>query len=65
MIKEVQEKEIAACVKLIRESFATVSNEFGFTEENAPRFTAFATTEDRLRWHLNGEHRPIDRKSVV
>ena len=59
MIKEVQEEEIAACVKLIRESFATVSNEFGFTEENAPRFTAFATTEDRLRWHLNGEHRPM------
>lgn len=59
MIKEVDAKEIAECVELIRESFATVADEFGFTVENAPRFTAFATTEDRLRWHLNGEHRPM------
>ena len=59
MIKEVRENEIAECVKLIKESFATVADEFGFTVENAPRFTAFATTEDRLRWHLRGEHRPM------
>ena len=26
-------------------------------EENAPRFTAFATTEQRLNWHLNVEQR--------
>lgn len=42
---------------MIRESFMTVADEFGFTVENSPRFTAFATTEDRLHWHLNGEHR--------
>ena len=59
MIKEVIENDIAECVKLIRESFSTVADEFGFTIENAPRFTAFATTEDRLRWHLRGEHRPM------
>ena len=59
MIKEVNEKDIAECVKIIRESFATVANEFGFTVENASRFTAFATTEDRLKWHLLGEHRPM------
>lgn len=27
----------------------TVAEEFGITEENAPRFTAFATDEGRLR----------------
>lgn len=59
MIREVGEKDIAVCVKVIRESFITVANEFGFTAENASRFTAFATTEDRLRWHLLGEHRPM------
>lgn len=59
MIREVGEKYIAECVKVIRESFITVANEFGFTAENASRFTAFATTEDRLRWHLLGEHRPM------
>ena len=59
MIKEIAEKDIAECVKVIRESFSTVALEFGFTIENAPRFTAFATTEERLEWHLHGEHRPM------
>ncbi len=59
MIKEIAEKDIPECVKLIRDSFMTVADEFGFTVENAPRFTAFATTEDRLKWHLMGEHRPM------
>ena len=58
MIQEVNEKDIPECVKVIRESFATVANEFGFNNENAPKFTAFATTEERLMWHLFGEHRP-------
>ncbi|MBE5947555.1 MAG: GNAT family N-acetyltransferase [Lachnospiraceae bacterium] len=69
MIKEVNEKDIVECVKIIRESFFTVANEFGFTAENAPRFTAFATTEDRLKWHLLGEHRPMyayyDKGAIV
>lgn len=57
MKKEVQQNELSECVKVIRESFKTVADEMGFTAENAPRFTAFATTEERLNWHLNGEHR--------
>lgn len=59
MIKAVDKKDIVECVKVIKESFATVAGEFGFTIENAPRFTAFATTEERLNWHLVGEHRPM------
>ena len=59
MIKQVNENEISECVKVIRESFSTVAEEFGFTEENAPKFTAFATTEERLKWHLQAEHRPM------
>ena len=59
MIKKVEEKDLAECVKLIRESFGTVADDFGFTVENAPGFTAFATTEDRLRRQLLEEHRPI------
>ncbi len=57
IIREIRPEEIAECVKVIRESFATVAREFGLTEENAPRFTAFATTEERLQWQLNTEHR--------
>lgn len=59
MIIEVNQTDIPDCVRVIREGFRTVADEFGFTAENAPRFTAFSTTEDRLSWHLNGEHRPM------
>ncbi len=46
-------------LSLIKKSFKTVADEYGFTEENAPRFTAFATTDERLYWHMDGEHRPM------
>ncbi len=59
MIKEVKEKDIAKCVNVIKESFTTVANEFGFTVENAPGFTAFAMTEDKLKKQLFEEHRPM------
>ena len=42
MIREVCHEDIPACVNLIKQSFKTVADEFGLTEENAPRFTAFA-----------------------
>ncbi len=59
MIRLMREEEIPACVALIRRSFGTVAEEFGFTVENAPRYTAFATTEERLTWHFHGEKRPM------
>ncbi len=58
-IREISEENIEACVKVIRKSFETVAGQFGFTQENAPRFTAFATDERRIKWHLHGEHRPM------
>ena len=57
MIREVKREDLSTCADLIRKSFQTVADEFGFTRENAPRFTAFATTEERLLWHMDGEHR--------
>ncbi|MBE5861533.1 MAG: GNAT family N-acetyltransferase [Lachnospiraceae bacterium] len=59
MIREIKETEILECVAVIRESFQTVADEFGFTPENAPRFTAFATDEERIRYHFVTEHRPM------
>lgn len=59
MIRKVEQEDIKECVDVIVRSFMTVADEFGFTIDNAPRFTAFATTEDRLNWHFNGEHRPM------
>lgn len=47
MIREVRREEIPKCVELIRKSFQTVADDLGLTAQNAPRFTAFATTEER------------------
>ena len=57
MIKEISINDIPTCVEVIRESFGTVAKDFGLTEKNAARFTAFATTVERLNSQLNGEHR--------
>lgn len=59
MIKEISRNDIPECVEVIRESFITVAKEFGFTKENAPRFTAFSISEERLLWQLENEHRPM------
>lgn len=57
MIKEIDRNNVPECVQVIRNSFLTVAKEFDFTVENAPGFTAFATTEDRLFYQLDHEHR--------
>lgn len=59
MIRSMLESEIDLCVSLIKESNQTVADEFGFTVENAPRFVAFATTNERLIYHMKIEHRPM------
>ena len=58
-IEKIRENDIPDCVKLIRKSFATVAEQFGITVENAPRFTAFATTEERLLRQFTEECRPM------
>lgn len=58
MIRKVRSEDIEACAETIRASFLTVAEEFGFTPENAPRFTAFAVTSERLRLQLD-EGRPM------
>lgn len=59
MIREAKQDDIPACVEVIRKSFKTVADEFGFTPENAPRFTAFATDEGRLTYQMLVEKRPM------
>lgn len=59
MIKEINENDIAECVDVIRRSFYTVAEELGFTIDNAPHFTAFATTQDRLLYQLKNENRQM------
>ena len=48
MIRPIREGELEECVRVIRDSFSTVAEAFGLSPENAPRFTAFATTLERL-----------------
>ena len=57
VIKEIDRSDIPNCVSVIRDSFMTVADEFGFTSENAPRFTAFAVSDDRLYYQSDNEHR--------
>ena len=59
MIREVKLEDIPSCVDLIRRSFMTVADAFGFTEENAPGFTAFVVSEDVLYRQFNRERRPM------
>ena len=59
MIQLIGNDNIKECVDVVKCSFLTVADDFGFTPENAPRFTAFSTTEQRLSWQLNHEHRPM------
>ena len=57
MIRQITRADIPACVDVIRSSFMTVAEQFGFTAQNAPRFTAFATSEERLLFQLENEMR--------
>ncbi len=59
VIREMKQEEIPKCVEVIKNSFLTVAAEFGITEANAPRFTAFATDERRLWYHFCVEKRPM------
>lgn len=52
MIKQISKNDISECVNVIRTSFLTVADELGFNHDNAPRFTVFATTAERLIWQL-------------
>lgn len=57
MIKRVDKNALSECAAVIRESFMTVAEEFGFTTENAPRFTAFSISKERLLWQFENECR--------
>ncbi len=57
-IRSVERNDIPACVNVIRQSFQTVADQFGFTPENAPGFTSYSMSEQRLNQQFD-EHRPM------
>lgn len=59
MIRRVCAEELGLCADIIRKSFATVADEFGFTPQNAPRFTAFAVEEALLLRQMTEEKREL------
>ena len=44
-IRIITDEPLEPSVAVIRRAFGTVAKEFGFTEQNAPRYTAFITLE--------------------
>lgn len=48
MIEEISKEHISECAKVIKESFLTVAREFNITEQNAPRYVAFAISKEKL-----------------
>ena len=53
MIKEISKDNISECTKVIIESFSTVAKEFNITKQNAPRYVAFAMTDEKLSEQYN------------
>lgn len=58
MIRLIERNEIEKCVEVIRKSFLTVAQEYGFTQDNAPRFTAFDINSEALYKQFD-EGRPM------
>lgn len=50
MIRKMKISDASHCARLIQESFLTVAREFGLNPENAPRYTAFSISPERLEW---------------
>lgn len=48
MIKAIEKESLSECAELIKASFLTVAKEFNITEQNAPKYVAFAVTEQKL-----------------
>ena len=48
MIRKIEKSDIPECVEVIKEAFMSVADEFGFTKDNAPKFTAFVISKEKL-----------------
>lgn len=57
LIRDAREEDISEIVSVIRAAFKTVADDFGFNEENSPRFTA--SYDRKIRYHLLVENRPM------
>ena len=49
MIKQLNPSDFPTAAKVIRASFATVAADLGLTEQNCPKYVAFATTAEWLQ----------------
>ncbi|NLW70686.1 MAG: hypothetical protein GX061_06355 [Eubacteriaceae bacterium] len=59
MIKRILIAHIPQCTNLIRRNSPTPADSFGITEQNAPRFTAFAVSEEKLLKQFTEENRSM------
>jgi len=49
MIKELEQYDFPYAVRVIKDSFQTVADDMGLTEENCPRYVGFVTCLERLQ----------------
>lgn len=45
MIRQIDRRELPACIEVIHTAFSTVAEEFGFTRENCPGYAGFMPLE--------------------
>ncbi len=59
IIRPVFRDDIPECAEVIRKSFMTVADEFGYTKEKSPLFTGYLISKERLYRQYDGEKRPM------
>lgn len=71
MIKQLDSSEFPRAAEVIRESFATVAKDFGFTEQNFPTFVGFTASTIRLQtqsdwgWQIYGFYEESDEHNSL
>lgn len=50
-IKQINQNQLEECLEVIHKSFATVTKQFGFTQENCPGHTSFMPLEKLQRFY--------------
>lgn len=68
MIKKIKKENLSECEVVIKNSFMTVADDFNITEQNVPKYVAFATTKEKLSEQYDNGRKMFayfDNKKIV